>query len=290
MRGTHKRFVWVASIVILIGSSGCDDTTDPVDNDPPAIPRGVFSITGDREVELRWYPNTDWDLRGYRVYRGGQAEGYYDRIGFVSASSHSVYQEVFFDQDVYNGRTYYYAGSSVDYSGNESELSLEEVFDTPRPDGFGVELGNFYDSQSDCAYDFSDDRVTDFDVLDADIAYAYDRETDIARMWGLDDPETGYVTELQDAGFAQMDDITWAPPDGWSEQAAAELIEGHVYVAWTRDDHYAKFRIVRIRAQEVEFDWAYQVDVGNQELSEDPEVIPMRSARTSRRRFATVRR
>ena len=29
------------------------------DNEPPAVPRGVYSITGDEEVMLIWYANTE---------------------------------------------------------------------------------------------------------------------------------------------------------------------------------------------------------------------------------------
>ena len=52
------------------------------------------------------------------------------------------------------------------------------------------------------------------------------------------------------------------------------LAEGHVYVAWTRNDHYAKFRVVRIEPGEVVFDWAYQTARGNQELSAPGEIQP----------------
>jgi hypothetical protein len=47
---------------------------------------------------------------------------------------------------------------------------------------------------------------------------------------------------------------------------------GHCYVVWTRDDHYAKFRVTDIQPaaggvpDRVVFDWAYQVDPGNREL------------------------
>jgi hypothetical protein len=44
------------------------------------------------------------------------------------------------------------------------------------------------------------------------------------------------------------------------------LVEGHVYVVWTWDDHYAKVRVVSISPNSVVLDWAYQVDRGNPEL------------------------
>lgn len=265
----------------LLGTTGCDDDpVEPVDREAPAVPRGLTSVTGDEEVELFWFPNQESDLSGYRVYRTDEPDGYYRRIAWVPAR-HSVYQESYRDIGLRNGRTYYYAVSAVDYGGNESDLSWEDVFDTPRPEGRGVELRNYYDTVRDCAYDFSAERVTDFDDLAADIAYTWDEDNG-AWMIGLDDPDTGYFTELQDVGFAEMDQITWAPPDGWSALAAVPLTEGHVYVAWTRDDHYAKFRVVRIDVDEVDFDWAYQTDRGNQELEAPGEIRPAGGERPMR--------
>ena len=269
MRGLLVRLVWLIPVALTIGLAGCDDDPcEPVDQDAPAAPRGLISITGDREVELRWFPNEEWDLHGYRVYRSEEAVGYYDRIAWVTGHDPgSVYEEIYVDAPLPNGQTFYYAVSAVDYSGNESELSWEEVFDTPRPEGYGLRLDNFHEVPARCAYDFSRDQVADYDDPGADIAYAYDGETGIAWMWGLNEPGTEIWTELQDAGLAEMDDITWAPEDGWSVQAAVELILGHVYIVWTRDDHYAKFRVRSVNPHEVVVDWAYQVAWQNHELS-----------------------
>lgn len=291
MRGKWIRALWILPVCFVVLASGCDDDDPvrPVDREKPAVPRGVTSITGDRQVEILWFPNEEWDLDGYRVYRGLELYGTYDEIGWVPAQQ-NAYEIAYLDTRVTNGRTYYYAISAVDYTGNESDLSWEEVFDTPRPAGFGVVLRNYNETSIGSSYDFSRERVTDFEDLAADIAYTWDEENG-AWMLGLDDPNSGYVTELQDAGYARMDDITWAPPSGWSPLAAVELIEGHVYVAWTRppEDNYAKFRVVRITPREVEFDWAFQIDPGNQELSAEAEVEPL-SAESETRRKAPIKR
>jgi hypothetical protein len=44
------------------------------------------------------------------------------------------------------------------------------------------------------------------------------------------------------------------------------LIPGHCYLVWTRDNHYAKFRVTGLSPTVVSFDWAYQTDPGNPEL------------------------
>jgi len=73
-----------------------------------------------------------------------------------------------------------------------------------------------------------------------------------------------------------LDAIDIAPTQGWSPTGAVELLVGHCYVVWTRDDHYAKFRVTQITPPgpstpaRVQFDWAYQVDPGNVELRNRP--------------------
>lgn len=264
----------------LLGSVGCDDENGgPIDREAPAVPRGVTSTTGDHEVTILWYPNTEWDLSGYRIYRGREPSGNYPRIAFVDATG-SAYWVSFVDHDVANGQTYFYAVSAVDHEGNESDLSPEEVHDTPRPEGRGLRLSSYQANPFDCAYDFSRFTVTDYDDPAADMAYVYSPETGDF-MIGLNDPgdpqHPDYYTELQDAGYLEMDDVTWAPVEGWSPTAEVELIPGHVYVVWTRDDHYAKFRVVTIGPSQVTLDWAYQIAPGNQELKQGAPARPARS-------------
>jgi hypothetical protein len=57
-----------------------------------------------------------------------------------------------------------------------------------------------------------------------------------------------FQTDIQDAGYASsLDAVDFAPNAGWSPTGSVELIVGHCYVVWTRDDHYAKFRVTEIR-------------------------------------------
>jgi hypothetical protein len=82
-----------------------------------------------------------------------------------------------------------------------------------------------------------------------------------------------FQTDIQDAGYAStLDAVDFAPTTGWSPTGTVELIVGHCYIVWTRDDHYAKFRVTDLKPSStgspgrVTFDWAYQVDRGNREL------------------------
>ena len=276
MRPSGRALI-ISSMLLVLGLSGCDDETSPcADITPPAAPRGLTSTTGDEAVYLAWFPNGEPDIDGYRVYRNDQPTGVYDLIGWVPANR----QAEFVDHEVINGRTYWYGVSAVDFRGNESEFSPEEVYDTPRPEGFGVGLRNYYANPDRSAYDFYAEpvrhgRVTGYDDPDADIAFVREGDTG-SWMYGLEDPiGSGVYVEIQDMGYVgSLDEITWAPPDGWSPRAAVELIPGHAYVVWTRDDHYAKFMVVNLRPDDVVFDWAYQIAPGNQELREEASIIP----------------
>jgi hypothetical protein len=128
-------------------------------------------------------------------------------------------------------------------------------------------------------WDFSAGVVRPWDDPGTDIYYGASGGTLL--MYGRD--AGGLLTDIQDAGYATtLDAVDFAPDDGWSPTGTAELIVGHCYVVWTRDDHYAKFRVTRLIAQpsgppRVEFDWAYQVATGNPELK----ARPVREARAA---------
>jgi len=223
------------------------------DSEPPAVPRGVTSITGDERVYLQWYPNNEDDLEGYNVYRGYSAVGYYDLIETVST-------EYFVDYYVSNGNTYYYAVSAFDVAGNESDLSYDLVYDTPRPEGTDM-LESYLTDPNDAGFDFSTEDVLHYENSHTDIYYEYDETYEIHYMNCAD------MTDIQDFGYTDdIDDINYAPEQGWSYLGWVELILGHGYIVWTRDDHYAKFRITELDNGWCRFDWAYQVDEGNGEL------------------------
>jgi hypothetical protein len=82
------------------------------------------------------------------------------------------------------------------------------------------------------------------------------------------------LTDLQDMGFtSSFDDVGYAPQDGWSELGWVELIQGHTYVIWTDDLHFAKMRADTISYSSgwVKFQWAYQTDPENPELIARPD-------------------
>ena len=259
-------------IILLAGAAvlgGCrNDPTGPRDLTPPAAPRGLYTVTGDHTVDLRWLRNTEPDVAGYRIYQSPCASGSgcpYDRIGSTTGATFTA-------GGLANGVTRYYAVAAYDVAGNESDLTYETIFDTPRPAGFGAQLSSYVNTPSGGGWDFSAARVRAWDDPASDIYYGHSGSTLL--MFGRDDP--GAYTDIQDAGYAEsLDAVDFAPDGGWSPTGTAELIEGHCYIVWTRDDHYAKFRVARLIARPsgppiVEFDWAYQVASGNRELKARP--------------------
>ena len=87
----------------------------PEDRFPPAVPAGLNAATAPNSIELSWEGDTEPDLAGYRVYRSTGA-GPFEKIGDLAVPSYS-------DRAVEHGKTYRYAVSAIDKTGNESARS-----------------------------------------------------------------------------------------------------------------------------------------------------------------------
>lgn len=246
--------------LLVFGAAGCDErSTAPRDVTAPAAPRGFFSVTGDGEVSLSWLENTEADLAGYRLYMAPCASGSscpYDRIGTTSATQFTA-------TGLTNGVTRFYAVAAVDHAGNESALSYETVFDTPRPAG-SASLNNFVNGTAGAGWDFSGFTTRASTDPQTDIFFGYN-----GSVYQMFTPDV--LTDIQDAGYASsLDAVDWAPSEGWSPTGTVELIPGHCYIVWTRDDHYAKFRVTSVSSSAVTYNWAYQTATGNPELKSRP--------------------
>ena len=243
--------------ITLVAIYGCDTRNScRPDTTPPAIPRGVRSITGDEKVTVEWYPNGEYDLAGYSVWRSRDNEDF-DLLAEVSADTTS-----YVDRDVKNGRTYYYAVAAFDEEENESELSREAVDDTPRPEG-RVTLYDYTIEPDKSGFDFSrpERGATDWEASYTDIYFGFDEDVNVFYMYSDND------TEIQDMGYrGDMDELDESPPMGFAI-LFVEMLEGHVYVFYTPDGHYAKIRVREITNDSITFDWAYQTDWDNTELA-----------------------
>lgn len=257
----QRNLFWIIPAIFVIILSGCETNVDtceePVDLEAPAKPRGVYSITGDEEVTIKWYPNGESDLYRYGVWRSR------DNEEFEILDEVSTQTTRYIDQDVMNGEIYYYAVTAIDYEGNESDLSPETASDTPRPQGYGVTLRDYNLWPDTSGWDFSRSNlgVIPFDDPKADIYFGFDEEVGISYVYSDND------TEMQDMGYHEnMSDVDESPVQGFTT-LYVELIEGHVYLFYTPDRHYAMIRVLTVSLDIVTFDWAYQISRDNPELA-----------------------
>jgi hypothetical protein len=250
---------------LMLITGGCDDCNDNtvvvLDNGPPSAPDGVFSVTGNQEVTIYWNANPEPDIAGYDIYWNDEEVGFYEYLATVPAS-----QTWFVDTGLTNGFTIFYAVLAFDDEGLESELSYETVFDTPRPEGFNLVLYDYLGQSSNLSgYDFSS--------LSGSAQAWNNASTDV-----YFDPSNGVNllraragVDIQDYGFIDLVDVSWAPTGGWSPNQQSELIIGHSYIIRISDKlgghNYAKIYVQNVSSSSTTLDWAYQTSTDNPELA-----------------------
>ncbi len=249
-------------MLILPFVAGCDDEDPVVVDAPPFPPDGVFSVTGDEVVSIFWNENQEPDLAGYQIWRGNEApEGPYFHLASVSANTTS-----YDDTDVVNGEFWFYAVLAVDAAGNESELSRETVFDTPRPEGFNLVLVEEGQDLLHAGYDFSSlsGQSQSRDNSTTDIYYDSDSGVNYVVAKGA-------LVDIQDYGVIPLVGVDWAPETGWAPSKRAEAIVGHSYIVRIVDGqgdfNMAKFEVTGVTNTNLTVDWAYQEVPNELELS-----------------------
>jgi hypothetical protein len=241
-------FALATSFIIL----GCENELD-IDTTPPPPPQGIRTISLDNAVELQWLASQAEDVKGYKVWVSDRYDGRYSLIASVTTTN-------LVDDGAANGLTYYYAVSAYDFTGNESALSNDVVYDTPRPEGYGVHLSDYKTSSESSGYDFSEFTILSYDHVKTDLFFENSNAHLYLDVW--DD------SDIQDMGYtSSLDEISSSPLKGWAPSKSAEAIVGHTYVIWTWDDHYAKVRVKEVGESQIVFDWAYQTAERNPELS-----------------------
>jgi len=248
---------WLLAIGLTAAAltTGCHNDDHVVgSNRAPHDVEGVYSVTGDGQVTIYWRENQDDDIDYYKVYRNSAPTGTFTLIGNSN-------QPPFVDTHVTNGTTYYYAVSAVDIHGAESpDLSFENVFDTPRPEGTNVTLTDASTTAATAGWDFSAFARVPSTSASADIYFNGSNGSLVFAGTGV---------KIQDAGLIDLVDVDFGPPasDGWSADGVVEAIPGHSYIVLTADNHYAKFEVVSKAAGSIVIDWAYQIDPDNPELA-----------------------
>jgi hypothetical protein len=259
MAGWFPRMLLAGGALLTLTGSGCEECWDDdcgecawYDDEAPAAPTGLYSVTGDGRVYLYWLPVDAHDLDGYRVYVSRNPDGPFEELGDTRRTH-------FVDEGATNGRTWFYAVTAVDACGHESDFSRDDVFDTPRPEGFELRLESAsFGPGADAAWDFSRFRRQKVGDAGTDIWF---RGGSLPAFFVA--PGGG----IQDWGFGSIDDLDWAPTAGWSPANRVEAIPGHTYAVVTPDGYYAKFHVLDVSPERAVIDWAVQLDRGNRELS-----------------------
>ncbi|MFH0736855.1 MAG: hypothetical protein V1773_18580 [bacterium] len=255
-----KYLVLVIGLFLTSFFTACDVTDNETNNDytAPAPPTNVYSVTGDERVDIFWDYNTERDVAGYSVYYSYSYDGTYTYIG-------STTKNYFIDTDVSNGETYFYAVTAYDNFNNESELSYDEVFDTPRPEGFNQTIFNYRADSLSSGYDFLNNSVVSYNSNYTDFFFENYLNKYYLDVWSdTDIQDMGVTTDIYDISYAPT--TGYVPLNDGDNIKYVEAIIGHTYVIWTVDNHYAKVRVTNITRERITFDWAYQTAEGNREL------------------------
>lgn len=253
----------VAAVMLMLPFvAGCEDEDPVVVVAPPFPPDGVFSVTGDGVVSIYWNPNQEPDLQGYRVYRSVANPGpYYWLDGAELPASATAYD----DFDVVNGQTWFYAVTAFNAVG-ESGLSLDTVFDTPRPEGFGLVLVELGQDPSRAGYDFSslsnESQAASLGTTDI----YFENTGGVNYIVAAD-----LLVDIQDYGVIDLVAVNEAPEKGWAPSKRAEAIVGHSYIVRVTDGqgdyNMAKFEVKEVTPLSLRMDWAYQAVDNSIELS-----------------------
>jgi hypothetical protein len=238
-------------LLLMMVALGCHHPLY-IDTTPPSPPQGILATAMDNAVQLEWLENPEPDVDGYKVWISDRYDGRYVMVG----STHNL---KFVDNGAKNGVRAYYAVTAFDFEGNESDLSKDVVYATPRPEGYGTKLSNYRSDSTTAGYDFSTYSVGKYNDDFTDVYFEAYGGRFYLNVWK--------DTDIQDMGYTNsIYDIAVAPSAGWTPSKSVEAIPGHTYVIWTWDDHYAKVRVREISTVRLTFDWAYQVAKSNPEL------------------------
>lgn len=262
------RLIPALMAAVLLTLSGCDN--DDVILDPaPGAPQQVFSVTGNGVVTVYWNSPYESDIKEFVVLRSFEESDNYKEIVRIKAESNpnlDLVQYFYDDATVSNGITYFYAVMTVDFAKQQSGLSAETVWDTPRPQGIMTLMAVESDS-SPAGFNFKNQIITDTSLADIFLTTSGD-----VPFLNVRYDTTGPVTDIQDMGFQDdFDFISISPDSGWSAFDYVEIIEGHIYVIWIFDNHFAKLRVRSASSTSAIFEWAYQEDEGNLQLKPKPE-------------------
>lgn len=244
--------------------------------DPPADPAAVEVVSLDNANYILWSDNARnaTDFSFYRVYlaeAGGE--------NFILGETDS---EGFLDLLALNGDTYSYFVTSVDDQGHES-FGSQLASGTPRPDYHGEWIYAYQDVPAQSGFRFSQDEMT-YPILDGDSPDRHFRlEIDAGGWWLVPGPGAQVYDGLfettalkcgvdSDADCVALDQ---APLNGYIGLDMPLYPQTTYVLRVIGDDgleHYGALRVTLLGTDQNDsaimiFDWAYQLQAGNPNLS-----------------------
>ena len=243
---------------------------------PPPDPGGMEIVALDNAAYLRWNDNAR-DAQDFSFYRVDLLEG--DGSTFLLGETDS---EGFLDLLAANGNTYTYFVSAVDELGHESVGGVE-ASGTPRPDYHGEWVYANEDVPTLSGFRFSADELT-YPILDGSSPIRHFRmEVDEEGWWLVPGPGTevydGYwATTALKCGVAadsECSSVDVAPLSGYTNLDMPLFAQSTYVLRVVGDDgqvHYGAIRVELLGYDQdgaaiMIFDWAYQLQAGNPELS-----------------------
>lgn len=247
---------------------------------PPPAPTSLDAVALDGAVYLHW-PDDGAAAEDFAVYR----------VYVVSREVYLVGESdspAFLDAFVNNGTTYEYFVTSVDDLGHESPAS-HLVSATPRPDYTGELAYAYSDVPGSSGFRFQETDRTKA-VIDGDSRNRHFRiYVDDHELWfGLGEgvrvhAQTRATSALTCGPGADPDCVAWdrAPTTGYLEDDLA-IRAGYTYMFHVPGDdgkmRYGAVRVTHFSScpgddRYVIFDWAYQTQPGNPNLSILPDPV-----------------
>jgi len=102
-------------------------------------------VLATQSVVLEWTPSNDTDVVGYRVYSGTASRNYGSPVAVGNTNRTTI-------SGLADGVTYYFAATSIDSEGDESDFSNEAIIVAPSAaSGFGFSVSTGYVTRSAAA-------------------------------------------------------------------------------------------------------------------------------------------
>jgi hypothetical protein len=239
-------------------------------------PSTLLSVSLDRAVQLSWSPNArnaDPSMFDYyRVY-----STLYDLDanlcdGDLWVLEGTTVSEDFLATGLTNGAPRCFAASTVSRDGHESVWATPRA-DTPRYDSRNILLFAAQDSLAASGFRFHFPSTGTMGAVVAgnrtDIDFRLDRRAD-GSVW-ITPVRSGTALALYSTSpVTDLTSIDIAPTRDRFSTGAIEAVPGYAYVVETMLSdglHYGAMRVTHTTSDYMIFDWAYQTDPGNPELS-----------------------